>query len=104
VAFVDHGGKVFRLLGAAPAADWGARQEGIGTALASFARLTDARDLAVQPYRLTLTAADATSTLAAFHRAHPSTVSVDTIARLNHLQPESQVSKGMLIKRVTGGP
>jgi predicted Zn-dependent protease len=104
VAFVPHGGKVFRLLGATPAPDWQAQEGTVGAALASFARLTDVRDLGVTPYRLTLTAAGVTTTLAEFHRTHPSTVSLDEVARINHLQPDSRVSRGMLIKRVVGGP
>ncbi|MCZ6832166.1 MAG: M48 family metallopeptidase [Acidobacteria bacterium] len=104
VAFVALGDQVVRLLGAAPASGWPVREETIAAALASFARLTDSRDLGVTPFRLTLTAAGTATTLAAFHRAHPSTVSLDNVARINHLQPDSRVSRGMLIKRVMGGP
>jgi predicted Zn-dependent protease len=104
VAFVALGDQVVRLLGAAPASGWPIRAEIIAAALASFARLTDSRDLGVTPFRLTLTPAGTTTTLAAFHRAHPSTVSLDNVARINHLQADSRVSRGMLIKRIIGGP
>ncbi|TDI31665.1 MAG: peptidase M48 [Acidobacteria bacterium] len=104
VAFVALGDQVIRLLGATPASDWPAREATMVAALASFAHLTDSRDLNVTPFRLTLTPIGAATTLAEFHRAHPSTVTLDTVARINHLQPDSRIRRGMLIKRVIGGP
>jgi predicted Zn-dependent protease len=104
VVFVGLDQQVLRLVGYAPADIWPGRQVAVETSLASFQRLTATADLKVQPRRLVLTRVQQPTTLAAFHRAHPSSVSLEEIARLNRLRGESRLSAGTLVKRVVGGP
>jgi predicted Zn-dependent protease len=104
VVFVGLNDQVFRLLGYAPAEVWGERLLAVESSLDSFSRLTSSADLEVQPRRMAVTRVQEAATLSAFHRAHPSTVSLDVIARLNRLQPESRLEPGTLVKRVVGGP
>ena len=104
VMFVGVRQQVLRLVGYSPVDIWPGRQAAVETSLASFQRLTAAADLEVQPRRLVLTRVQQPTTLAAFHRAHPSSVSLDEIARLNRLQPESRLATGTLVKGVVGGP
>jgi predicted Zn-dependent protease len=104
VVFVALDQQVLRLVGYAPADIWRGRQIAVETSLASFARLTTPADLQVQPRRLVLTRVNQNTTLARFHQAHPSTVSLDEIARLNRLQPESRLVAGTLVKGIVGGP
>ena len=104
VVFVGLDQQVLRLVGYAPADIWPGRQVAVETSLASFQRLTATADLKVQPRRLVLTRVQQPITLAAFHRAYPSSVSLEEIARLNRLRGESRLSAGTLVKRVVGGP
>ena len=51
-AFVEHGGRVFQLLGYTTSAGWSRYGETLAESIASFERLTDRRMLNVQPLRL----------------------------------------------------
>jgi predicted Zn-dependent protease len=101
--FIEHGGRVYRLLGYAPEARWAARGPRILEALGSFRQETDSAILAVQPRRIELVRIPEAMTLEGFHQRYPSTVSIDEIGTINRVRPGQPISAGTLLKRVTGG-
>ena len=103
-AFIALDGRVIALLGYAPEAQWSGWQDAVTRSLASFSRLTATADLNVKPRRLEMTRVRSTTTLAAFHSARPSTISIEELGRLNRLQADSRLAPGTLVKRVVGGP
>ena len=103
VAFVSYAGKLYRLLGYAPAARFPAYEGAFDAAIRSFARLTDPRFLGVQPKRIELVDLDRQMALPEFTRAYPSTVGVETIGLINGVDASQTFPRGELAKRVVGG-
>ena len=103
VAFVSYAGKLYRLLGYAPAARFPAYEGAFDAAIRSFARLTDPRFLGVQPKRIELVDLDRQMALPEFARAYPSTVEVGTIGLINGVTANQMLPGGELAKRVVGG-
>jgi predicted Zn-dependent protease len=103
VAFVEHGGRVFRLLGYTTASRAATYRRTFETAMRSFGPLTDTRHLEVQPRRLAIVTLERDMTLAEFMRAHPSTVKAETIAIINGIDAGQRLPGGGLAKRVVGG-
>jgi predicted Zn-dependent protease len=102
-AFVEHGGKVFQILGYAPSSQWPRHQATISNSVGSFASLTNARDLSVQPKRLDIVTLPQAMTIEEFARRYPSTVSVQTLAIVNGVEPGQRLEAGRKAKRVVGG-
>ena len=103
VVFVQHEGRVHRLLGYAAESRWTSRSDAIRTALGSFRSVTDPSVLNVQADRIELVNLSAEMTLSEFHDRYPSAVSVETIATINHLEVEQSIPRGTLVKRVVSG-
>jgi len=101
--FIEHGGLVYRILGYAPEARWAARSPRIMDAIGSFRDETDAAILAVQPRRIELVRLPESMTLEGFHQRYPSTVSMEEIGTINRVRAGQAISRGTLLKRVTGG-
>ena len=104
VLFVAHGGRVFQVMGASSQGAWPTRRPSVQAALASFQPLTDARVLAVQPWRLEVTTLPTSMTLRAFHQRYPSPVSVEELAAINRVGVDDTLPQGTRLKRVTGEP
>jgi predicted Zn-dependent protease len=102
-AFVQHEGKVFQILGYAPSSRWPRHESVITSAVGSFAPLTDRRFLSVQPKRLDLVVLPQPMTIEEFARRFPSTVSVQTLAIINEVEPGQRIEPGRRVKRVVGG-
>ena len=103
--FIEYAGNVYQLTGFAASAAWPGYQSAIGASHRSFAQLTDASLLRVQPLRLSIVTLDAPMTLQRFNQRYPSQVPLDEIARLNAIDdPGATLPKGTLVKRVVGGP
>lgn len=100
--FVEHGGRIYRLLGYAPRSRWRFHERAVATTLASFAPLTDPAVLAVQPQRIRVVELPVSMTVQEFNRSFPSTVPLDVVARLNQSQPAERLPAGRLLKRVVG--
>ncbi len=100
---MSYEGKLYRLLGYAPAARFPAYEGAFDAAIRSFARLTDQRFLGVQPKRIELVNLDRQMALPEFTRAYPSTVGVETIGLINGLDSSQSFPRGELAKRVVGG-
>jgi predicted Zn-dependent protease len=104
VAFFGHGGRTYQVLGYSPAQRFGAYDPVIRQVLGSFAPVSDARVLNVQPNRIEVVRLDRAMTLAEFAQRYPSAVSVDELAILNQVEGSgSPLPAGFLAKRVTPG-
>jgi predicted Zn-dependent protease len=103
-AFVELEGRVYQILGYAPAQRWSRHQAAVNRAIGSFDRVTDRRVLDVQPARLSLVNVPSGMTVAEFARRYPSTVSVQTLALINGVSDPNQPLRDRLAKRVVGGP
>jgi predicted Zn-dependent protease len=102
-AFVSYDGKIFRIMGYAPAARFSAHQGAFETAIRSFSRLTDQRYLGVQPKRLELVNLARQMALPEFARAYPSSVELKTLGLINGVGANEMLPGGQLAKRVVGG-
>jgi predicted Zn-dependent protease len=103
VSFVSYEGKVYQLVGYAPAARFSAYQKAFDAAIRSFSRLADARYLNVQPKRLELVSLDRQMALPEFARVYPSTVELGTVGLINGVGANQMLPGGELAKRVVGG-
>jgi predicted Zn-dependent protease len=102
--FVSYRGSVFRLMGFSSRAGWPGRRATVTRALGSFRELTDARALAVQPWRLDIVRVDRTQTPAEFALRNPGPVSAEALALLNQLDAGGRFMNRNLVKRVVGQP
>jgi predicted Zn-dependent protease len=102
-AFIEHGDRVYRLLGYATQARWSARGGVVRDAIGSFRRETDSAILAAQPARIELVRIPEAMTLETFHQRYPSTISIEEIGNINRVRPGQPISPGTLMKRVSGG-
>jgi predicted Zn-dependent protease len=103
VSFVSYEGKIYQLMGYAPAARFPTYQRAFDAAIRSFSRLADARYLNVQPKRLELVNLERQMALQDFARAYPSTVEIGTIGLINGVGASQMLPGGELAKRVVGG-
>jgi predicted Zn-dependent protease len=103
-AFLSHQGKVFAVLGYAPADRWTAHLSRVAAGMGSFRRLTDPARLGVEPMRLQVVELPSSRSLATFHRRSPSSIPLEDLAVLNHVEPAAELPAGRLVKRVVGGP
>jgi len=99
--FIEHGGKVFSVIGYAPDASWSANQAAVEGALRSFAPLTDASALNVQPQRMDVITTSQSTTIADLLRQRPSPLSADLLALVNQTEPNTALRPG-LVKWVVG--
>jgi len=99
-AFIEHGGRVYQVLGYAPAQAFSAREAAIRQAIASFAPVTDPAVLNVRPNRVDVVRITRPMTLAEFSRLHPSTVSNAELAILNQVEGDASTLPAGLVKRV----
>jgi len=102
VSFVSWDGKIYRLMGYAPAARFSTYQNAFDAAIRSFSRLTDSRYLNVQPKRLEIVNLERQMALPEFARAYPSTIEIGTLGLINGVGANQMLSGG-LAKRVVGG-
>ncbi len=100
IGFVEHGGRVFQLLGYASQAAWSGHAKAIRASLASFDKLTDRRLIDVAPKKIRLIRADEALSLDAFAKRHGATVPTGTLALLNRLAVDARVQPGKTYKIV----
>jgi len=103
VCFVSYDGRVYRLMGYAPAARFAAYDGALDASIRSFSVLTDSRYLNVQPKRLELVSLEREMALREFARAYPSTVELTTLGLINGVGADQALPGGELAKRVVGG-
>lgn len=102
VMFVSHGGNTYQVVGLT-AGQLAAARPVFERTFRSFAPVTDARVLGVQPARIDIVRLPRAMSFAEFLRQYPSSVSEAQVALINHAAPEDRFAAGHLLKRVTGG-
>ena len=100
--FIEYNGTVFRLLGYGPEASWASSQGTAQQALHSFGPVTDPAILNVQPQHVDVLVLDRRTTIAELAQQRPSPVSVETLALINQVEPNTQLEPGRLVKWVVG--
>jgi predicted Zn-dependent protease len=100
VAFLEHGGNVYRLLGYGLAASWQPLAAVAETSIGSFERLTDRAVLSIQPDRLRFVQLPSSLNIEQFVARYPSTVPAETIALINQIGPGQRFAQGQRVKRV----
>jgi predicted Zn-dependent protease len=103
-SFLQYDQTVFQILGYAAQQQWPSYQSVIVGSTRSFDRVNDAAILNVQPMRLRIARVDRPMTLQEFARANPSPVSIDQLALVNQMEPNTRLASGQLIKLVVGSP
>lgn len=104
VAFLRHGGVLYRLLGYAAADAWPSRAAEVGATLGSFRVVTDAAVLGVQPWRVEILRVPEAMTMRELDRRYASVIGLEAVARLNRRTPDERLEAGVLIKRIRGRP
>lgn len=103
-AFVELDGRVFRLLGYSPADKYRERYSEMARAAGSFRPVRDRRILEVEAPRLDIVEVPRAMSLREFAQRQPSTVDLETLARINALDSvDARLEAGRPIKRVVGG-
>jgi predicted Zn-dependent protease len=101
--FVEHGGRVFQLIGYTGAADWSRHGRTLSQAVQSYGPLRDRSALEVEPRRVRVVPVSGELTVEEFTRRNPSSVPAATVALINHLTPGDTLKAGQLAKQVVGG-
>ncbi|MEX2581856.1 MAG: M48 family metalloprotease [Gemmatimonadota bacterium] len=101
IGFLAHDGRVYQIMGYAPATDFPSHDRIIQEVIGSFRELTDPAALAVQPNRVTIVRTTETMSLADFSRRFPSVIPIEELVVLNQLpSAETLVPAGSFLKRV----
>ncbi len=101
VAFVDHGGRTYRLLAYTPQQRVATYDATFRQVVGSFAPLTDSRILNVQPNRLAVVRLDRPMTLTEFNQRFPSVIPLAELALINQVESATvTIPAGTLLKRV----
>jgi predicted Zn-dependent protease len=101
ILFFSHAGTIMKAAFVTKPEKLAAIEAGFRASLATFATLTDAAALAVEPARLKVVTVPRTMTLSEFAKQHPA-VAVEHLAMMNHLEPEFLLAAGLTIKVVEG--
>lgn len=100
-AFVDHGGRTYRLLAYTPQQRLATYDATFRQVVGSFAPLTDSRILNVQPNRLAVVRLDRAMTLTEFNQLYPSVIPLAELALINQItSAAATIPAGTLLKRV----
>lgn len=103
VAFLPAGGGSLMLVGYTAASGVPAYAPAFQAVAASYAPLTDAAALAVQPARIELVKVPRDMSVAEFVAAFPSSVPADVVATINGVEKDGRLEAGRTAKRVVGG-
>lgn len=101
--FVEHAGRIFRLLGIAPRDRLTQVRAELAGFLDGFSRLTDRARLEVQPQRLEVVALPRAMSFEEFARVYPSQADGRLVALINGIaEPQKVLPAGTLLKRIAG--
>ncbi len=103
VAFIQHGSNIYRLLGYAAQANWSRYAPAVDVSIQSFEPVTDQAVLSVQPARLNIVELPESMTMRDFLARYPSTRPEEEMTRLNRRGLDESVSRGTLLRQVSGG-
>ncbi len=105
-AFIEYDGRIYQLIGYSAASTWEAYRLPVTGSLESFRTLTDRRALAVEPMRLDVTRVARATSLRELYDTYYSdvtpAVTIEQIALINQLEPDSPLESGVLVKMVHG--
>jgi predicted Zn-dependent protease len=102
--FIEYGGATWGITAFSVADRFAAYSSAMQRTVDSFARLTDATALAVQPLHLSVDRAPRAMSLQQFNTQLPSSISFAELAIINGLDEGAQLRSGQQIKRVVGKP
>ena len=103
VVYLDHGGKVYQLMGYTFESKWSEHGSAIESALASFDRLTDRAALSVEPARIKIIDVRESMTLELFAERYDASVPTKTLALINQIEETDRLQAGRPYKTVQGG-
>ena len=103
-AFFAYNGRTYQVLGYSPAQRFAAYGDVFRGSLGTFAPVTDARVLNVQPNTVDVVSLPQPMSLSQFAQRYPSTIPLAELAIVNQVEdPNSQLPSGTLLKQVAGG-
>ena len=102
VMFIEHRDLVFRFMGYTTTSRMGTYAVTFERALESFAPMNEERWINLEPRRLEIVEVPAEMTAERFFQRFPSTVTLDTVLRINGWDQGQIVPAGILAKRVIG--
>jgi predicted Zn-dependent protease len=103
-AWISYGGRVYEVISYTGSGQLGAYDALFRQTVGSFAQLTDARALAVQPSRIRVVRVDRRMTLAEFNQRYPSSIPLAELAIANGVADgNSTLEAGTQAKRVVAG-
>ena len=108
VAFLDHRGALFQIIGFGTAAGWDQNGAAVNLAIRSFRPVTDPELLNVQPARIRLVVAPRAMSLEEILRQEGALSEMEQIRRLNRLDGNPMLAEGKVLKipsgaRIPGG-
>jgi predicted Zn-dependent protease len=102
--FIRHQNRTFQILAYSVAQQFSRYDNAFRSSVGSFAPLTNAADLAVQPDRIRIVRVNQPMTLAQFNQQYPSRIPIEELAIINQLAgPNATVPAGFAMKRVVTG-
>jgi predicted Zn-dependent protease len=102
VMFIEHRDLVFRFMGYTTTSRMGTYAVTFERALESFAPMNEERWINLEPRRLEIVEVPAEMTAERFFQRFPSTVTLDTVLRINGWDQGQVIPAGALAKRVIG--
>ncbi len=94
---------MFQLTGFAAGVKWDERKAALQASLGSFRPLTDPKALAAEPMRIEIVKLTKDTTLEEFARRSSSSVPIEQLAVINHVEPNGTLRAGLSAKRIVGG-
>ncbi len=104
VAFIDYGGRTYRILGYTPAQRYETYENTFRRVIGSFDRLTDQAVLRVQPLRIQVLTVQRATNLGAMVASRPAPIPADELALLNGIDLNTPLQPGDKVKWVVGEP
>lgn len=104
VAYVSYRGNIYQLLGYATLGAFTRARPVVTDAIESFRPETDPAVLSIQPARIELVRLPRAMTVREYNRRYPSTIPIEQLALINGVHVGDTLGRGLLVKRVTGGP
>ncbi len=102
-AFIEHGERVFQLIGYTGAQSWSGYSPAFEAATKSFRKVTDPGILEVEPGRIDVVEIPRAMTLREFDRQYRGTGDIETLSLINQIEPDQQIPAGTSLKRIVGG-
>jgi predicted Zn-dependent protease len=104
VGFFSYGQATYQVLAYSPAGRFGAYDALFRQVIGSFAPVSDARILGVQPRRIDIVRLAQPMSLAEFNQRYPSVIAIEELALINQVQSASAtLPAGTTVKRVVAG-